>query len=111
MKKFFSVMLLAVAIIFVGNNSASAKDVYITSYSGRDVYIVTESIDKSVANTVKVTLKFIKNGKLIEVEHRIYGKVDGTWWENSEEGQREKLRATRVWEPESDKILQYCLRY
>ena len=112
MKKFFSVMLLALAIIFVGNNSASAKDVYIESSSGRDIYVVAESIDKSEPDTVKVTLKYVKNSYLDEVEHLIYFKPPGDmWWVNSEEAKRDGLRATRVWEPEKDKVLQYCLHY
>ena len=113
MKKILSVMLLVISIIFVGgqNNFAEAKDVYITSYDWRDVFIVTESINKSEPNTVRVTVKYVKNGYLDEVEHRIYGKVDGTWWQNSEEGIREGVRALRVWELEEDKVLQYCLSY
>ena len=114
LKNFLSVILLAVAMLFVGSNPVSAKDVYIESdYGGRrDIYIVTESINKREANTVKVTLKFIKNGKLDYTEHRIYAKPEGDmWWMSSEEANREGLRPTRVWEPQEDKILQYCLRY
>ena len=90
-----------------------AKDVYIASYEGGgDVYIVTETIDTNQSNTVRVTLKFIENGNLNKIEHRIYGRAqDGMWWLSSEEGKRNGLRPTRVWEPAKDKILQYCLSY
>ena len=47
MKKFFSVMLLAVAIIFV-SNQAEAREVYVGSYSdGSAVYLLTETVQKS----------------------------------------------------------------
>ena len=46
MKKIFSVMLLAAVLIFVGNNSASAKDVYVgtSNTTGRECYVMTETI-------------------------------------------------------------------
>ena len=46
MKKFFSVMLLAFAIIFV-SNQAEAREVYVGSYSdGTAVYVLTETIQR-----------------------------------------------------------------
>ena len=94
--------------------TAAAQDVYIESEygSGRDIYVVTESIDTNGVDYVHVTLKYIKNARLTYTEHRIYGKAsDGMWWLTSEEAKRDNLRATRVWEPNKDKILQYCLSY
>jgi len=47
MKKILSVMLLAMALIFVAgqNNQAEAREVYVGSYSdGTAVYILTETI-------------------------------------------------------------------
>jgi len=45
LKKVLSVMLLAVAIIFVGNSQAEAREVYVGSYSdGTAVYLLTETI-------------------------------------------------------------------
>lgn len=47
MKKFFSVMILAVAIIFVGSQAEAAGygEVYVGSYSdGTAVYLLTDSI-------------------------------------------------------------------
>jgi len=44
LKKFFSVILLATVLIFVGNN-AEAREVYVGSYSdGTSVYLITESV-------------------------------------------------------------------
>lgn len=46
-KKIFSVMILAAALIFIGNNQAEAREVYVGSYSdGTAVYILTETISK-----------------------------------------------------------------
>ena len=48
MKKLLSVMLLAAVLIFVGNNQAEAREVYVGSYSdGSSVYLLTESVSKS----------------------------------------------------------------
>ena len=46
MKKIFSVMLLAVVLMFVGNNQANAQDVYVgtSNTTGRDCYLMTETI-------------------------------------------------------------------
>ena len=47
MKKVFSVMLLAVALIFISgqNNQAEASEVYVGTYSdGTAVYLLTETI-------------------------------------------------------------------
>ena len=48
LKKILSVMLLAVVIILVGGqNFASAKDVYVDTYSnGRDAYLISDTISK-----------------------------------------------------------------
>ena len=49
MKKFLSVMILAVALLFVGgqDNTAEAYEVYMGSYSdGTAVYLLTESIQQ-----------------------------------------------------------------
>lgn len=46
-RKIFSVMILAAALIFVGNNQAEAREVYVGSYSdGSSVYLLTETIQK-----------------------------------------------------------------
>ena len=111
MKKFFAAIIFGLTLIFSGLSTVAAQDVFIKSDSGRDIYIVTESIDTNGNDYVNVTLKFIKNGRLTYTEHRNYGKVNGQWWTNSEEGKRDGLRSTRVWEPESDKVLMYCLNY
>ena len=113
MKKFFVAIIFGLTLIFGGLSTVAAQDVYIeTEYSGgRDIYVVTESIDTNGVDYVHVTLKFIKDGRLTYTEHRNYGKANGQWWVNSEEGKRDGLRATRVWEPEKEKILQYCLHY
>lgn len=47
MKKFFSVMLLAAALIFIGGqtNQAEASEVYVGSYSdGSAVYLLTHTV-------------------------------------------------------------------
>ena len=120
MKNFFKSLVLGLGIVlasqFMAITTVAAQDVYIESvtypYGGGDIYVVTESIDTNYDNYVNVTLKYIKSGRLTYTEHRKYGKAsDGMWWVNSEEGKRDRLRATRVWEPEKDKILQYCLHY
>ena len=47
-KKFFSVAVLAAVLIFVGNNSANAQDVYVGNRANGDtVYLMTDSIKKT----------------------------------------------------------------
>ena len=116
MKKFFKSLVFGAGLIlgsqFMAIPTVAAQDVYIQFDSGCDIYIVTESIDTNGIDYVNVTLKYIKNGRLVETEHRNYGRANnGQWWKNSEEGKRDGLRATRVWEPEKEKILVYCLNY
>ncbi|MBQ6297447.1 MAG: hypothetical protein IJK81_07115 [Selenomonadaceae bacterium] len=116
MQKFLKSLVVGSGLIigsqFMAIPTVAAQDVYIQSDSGRDIYIVTESIDTNGVDYVHVTLKYIKNARLTYTEHRIYGKAsDGMWWLSSEEAKRDNLRATRVWEPNKDKILQYCLSY
>lgn len=120
MKKFLKSFVLGVGLVlgsqFMEIPTGAAQDVYIESvtypYGGGNIYVVTESIDTNYDNYVNVTLKYIKGGRLTYTEHRKYGKAsDGMWWISSEESKRENLRATRVWKPEEDKILQYCLHY
>lgn len=113
-KNFFATITFALTLSFGGLSNVAAQDVYIESEygGGRDVYVVTESIDTNGVDYVHVTLKFLRGNSLIYVEHRKYGKTsDGMWWFSSEESKRENLRATRVWKPKEDKILQYCLHY
>lgn len=48
MKKIFSVIILAAVLIFLGNNQAEAREVYVGSYSdGTAVYILTETIERN----------------------------------------------------------------
>ena len=93
--------------------TVAAQDVYIeTEYGGsRDIYVVTESIDTNGIDYARVTVKYIKDGRLTYTEHRNYGRANGQWWVNSEEGKRDRLRATRVWNLAEDKVLIYCLNY
>ena len=45
MKKFLSVMILAMALIFVGNSQAEAREVYVGSYSdGTTVYLLDDTV-------------------------------------------------------------------
>ena len=66
LKKFFAVMLLAAAIIFVGNNSANAQDVYVgtSNTTGRDCYLMTETINSYMAGrrglNTEATLKMVR---------------------------------------------------
>ena len=47
MKKLLSVMLLAAVLIFVGNNQAEAREVYVGSYSdGSSVYLLTDTVNR-----------------------------------------------------------------
>ena len=47
MKKIFSVMFLAAILIFVGNNQAEAREVYVGSYSdGSSVYLLTDTVNR-----------------------------------------------------------------
>ena len=65
-KKFFAVTLLAIAIIFVSNNQASAKDVYVgtSNTTGRDCYLMTETIYSywkgTHAHCIDATLKMVR---------------------------------------------------
>ena len=45
MQKFLSVMVLAAVLIFVGNNQAEAREVYVGSYSdGSKVFLLSETV-------------------------------------------------------------------
>jgi len=47
MKKFFEIILLAVVMVFLNSNQASAKDIYVGSEKDGDpVYLMTDSIEK-----------------------------------------------------------------
>ena len=115
MKKFFASIIFALTLIFGGLPTVAAQDVYIESEygGGRDIYVVTESIDTNGVDYVHVTLKFLQGNSLVYVEHRNYAyvKEHGMWYKNSEEGIRNKLRPAKVWEPDKEKILMYCLNY
>ncbi|MBR2773609.1 MAG: hypothetical protein IKD73_01305 [Selenomonadaceae bacterium] len=117
MEKFFKSLVLGAGLIlgsqFMAIPTAAAQDVYIeTEYGGsRDIYVVTESIDTNGIDYARVTVKYIKDGRLTYTEHRNYGRVNGQWWVNSEEGKRDRIRATRVWNVAEDKVLIYCLNY
>ena len=86
-KKFFSVMLLAAVLIFVGgqNNSAQAQDVYVgtSNTTGWACYLMTETIrgdynqHRSVA---QATLKMVtqsNNVKYLDYTFRKLGRY--TW--------------------------------
>jgi len=121
MENFLKTFVLGVGLVlgiqFMAIPTAAAQDVYIESvtypYGGGDIYVVTESIDTNGIDYARVTVKYIKDGRLTYTEHRTYSYVreHGCWYKGSEEAKREKLRPTRVWEPAEDKILQYCLHY
>lgn len=60
-KKIFSVMLLAAIIFFCGQNKAAAYDVYVgtSNTTGRDCYILTESIYWENYYECSATLKMV----------------------------------------------------
>ena len=114
MKKFLATTIFVAALIFGGIQPAAAQDVYIKTYSdGRDIYVVTESIDTNGRDYANVTVKYIQNGRLTFTEHRNYGYVEdhGCWYKGSEEAKRNKVRPARVWNVAEDKVLMYCLTY
>ena len=115
MKKFFASIIFGLTLIFGGLPTVAAQDVYIESEygGGRDIYVVTESIDKNGRDYVNVTLKFLRGNSLVDIEHRKYAYVEahGMWYKNSEEGIRNKLRPAKVWNIAEDKVLMYCLTY
>ena len=83
MKKLLSVVLIAVALIFVGNNQAEAQDVYCGTYSdGSKAYLMTETIqtnDSEMYCTVKAT----KGNNVIYIYYK-FGYGRGIWYSNSQ---------------------------
>ena len=75
-------MLLAVALIFIGNNQAEAREVYVGSYSdGTAVYILTETIQKLGAPfdcncTVRAGRDYL--------DYRFFWEDDVLYYRNSE---------------------------
>ncbi len=106
LKKFFVVTLLAVAIIFVGNNSASAKDVYVgtSNTTGRDCYLMTETIHDyfkgAHAHYIDATLKMIRRSDG-NVQYLDYSFVDSPhpYFRNSQgfEGTADKYKTPIEW--------------
>lgn len=81
-KKIFSVMLLAAIIFFCGQNKAAAYDVYVgtSNTTGRDCYILTESIYWENYYECSATLKMVNpstgnvkflNYEFMLMKHRI----------------------------------------
>ena len=69
-KKIFVVTLLAMAIIFVGNNQAEARDIYCGNYSdGAEVYLMSETVYQGQLNEEEAYLncrvKAVKSGRVI----------------------------------------------
>lgn len=51
MKKIFSVIFLSAVLIFAGNNSAEAREVYVGTYSdGTAVYLLDDSLAGGASN-------------------------------------------------------------
>ena len=118
MKKFLTSIVLGAGIVFGSLFAtipmASAQDVYIkTSVDGRyNIYVVTESIDTNGVDYVNVTVKYVKDSKLVHTNHVNYVKKNGnTWQVSSVEGRKGGARATNIYNPAEDKILWYCLHY
>ena len=68
MKKLFSVMLIAIAIIFVGNTQAEARDVYVgtSNTTGWACYVDTDSIYWQNYYQCSATLKMVKNSGRVQ---------------------------------------------
>ena len=70
MKKFFSVLMLAMAIIFVGgqNNFAQARDVYVgtSNTTGWACYVDTDSIYWQNYYQCSATLKMVKSSGRVQ---------------------------------------------
>ena len=77
MKKFLSVMVLAVAIIFAGNNFANAQDIYAGSTGGLDFYVDTNSINLQGSGSFYVNVKKInsRTGNLKETNEWKFYKM------------------------------------
>ncbi|MBR1647895.1 MAG: hypothetical protein IJ685_14155 [Selenomonadaceae bacterium] len=78
MKKFLSVMILAAAIIFVGqNNHAAAAEVYVGTYSDGDaVYLLTETIYHPLRRSYKCTVRAGRS----YIDYRFLCNDDHTVW-------------------------------
>lgn len=80
MKKFFSVMLLAMALIFFSGH-AEAREVYVGSYSdGTAVYLLTESIshgNRGFDCSVRAGYDYL--------QYR-FGLRNGSWYYRNSEG-------------------------
>lgn len=77
MKKFFAAILFAV-MIFIGNSSANAQDVYVgtSNTTGWDCYIMTETMHDINSNSFEVTLKMVTQSKNVKY-------LQYTFWRDS----------------------------
>ena len=90
-----------------------ASDIWLTKQGNTDIYIITETIDSDGSTYAKATTKNVLNGRLIGIDKRIYAYVDAhkMWWYNTEEGKKNNLKPTRVWDGVNDPILGYILTH
>ena len=84
MKKIFAVMLLAMSIIFVGNNQAEATEYYAgRNRSGADFYLIEESSHKNKALHLCCTVRIVYNKQSALVDYEFSIATAGFWWRNS----------------------------
>ena len=84
LKKFLSVMFLTAILIFVGNNQAEAREVYVGNYSdGSAVYLLTETIRSNGRQGVQDYTCKVRAGRDYLFYHFWYGNR-GWEYDNNE---------------------------
>ncbi len=102
---------MVITIIATNDSKAYAEDVWVTKNGDYDVYVVTETIERSEDKNIYVNTKKVINNRLVNLDKRmyLYDKRSQMWW--VADRYRRDLRPTRVWEGENDPILGFCLNY
>ena len=85
MKKFFLATFICCTVaLFCTLNSCNAKDVWVSSRNGINVYVMDETIKDTITNYPSryfdVSIKKVQNGSLLEVESWHYSKVENERW-------------------------------
>ena len=94
MKKFFAAILFAV-MIFIGNSSANAQDVYVgtSNTTGWDCYLMTETMHEINVNRFEVTLKMVTRSRSIKYLDYTFWRDNGgaSWWFSNSQGYSGKV--------------------
>ena len=105
------ICMCVMSIMLFSSQMAYAADVWIGNDGGTELYVISDTIYSENENAVKVSVKSVKNGKLVNIDLWSFGKFRSEWRYTTDKMRQRGTTGRVEWDSITGKILSYCLEH